>query len=91
VGVETVIKYRTEGVCSSEIQFEVVDGKVTKVQFVGGCPGNLSAISKLVEGMPVEEVIEKLKGTLCQNGTSCVDQFAKALGNLLSCQGGKGV
>ncbi|MDR3565310.1 MAG: TIGR03905 family TSCPD domain-containing protein [Negativicutes bacterium] len=78
-----MIKYRTEGVCSSEILFEVLDGKVTKVQFVGGCPGNLSAICKLVEGMPVEEVIEKFRGTLCQNGTSCVDQFAKALVDFL--------
>jgi len=82
--LKPLIKYRTEGVCSTEIQFEVVDGKITKVQFVGGCPGNLSAISKLVEGMPVEEAIAKFRGTLCQNGTSCVDQFAKALERILS-------
>jgi uncharacterized protein (TIGR03905 family) len=74
-----VIRYQTQGVCCSEIQFEVIDGKVAKVHFEGGCPGNLNAISKLVEGLPVETVIEKFKGNQCQNGTSCADQFAKAL------------
>ena len=74
-----MIRYKPTGVCCSEIQFEIIDGKVTKVHFIRGCPGNLNAISKLVEGMPVEAVIEKFKGNICRNGTSCVDQFAKAL------------
>jgi uncharacterized protein (TIGR03905 family) len=77
-----MINYKTDGVCAKEIHFEVEDGKVTKVQFIGGCPGNLSIISKLVVGMPVQTVIEKFKGNICRNGTSCADQFAKALESL---------
>lgn len=72
--------YKTQGTCSKEIHFDVVDNKVTNVTFVGGCAGNTSGISKLVEGMPVDEVIKRLKGVQCGNkGTSCPDQLAKAL------------
>ncbi len=72
--------YTPKGVCSRNIDFDVVDGKVRDVKFTGGCNGNLQGIGKLVEGMPVEEVIEKLKGTTCGfKGTSCPDQLAKAL------------
>jgi uncharacterized protein (TIGR03905 family) len=55
---------------------------VKNVKFVGGCPGNLNAISKLIEGMAMEEVIQKFKGNLCRNQTSCVDQLAQALEKL---------
>jgi len=68
-----------EGVCSKKIEFDIDNGKIKNVKFVGGCPGNLQAISLLIEGMPVEEVIQKFKGNLCRNGTSCTDQLAKAL------------
>ncbi len=72
-------KYRTKGVCSSEIDFDIEDGIVKNVHFKGGCPGNLQAVSKLVEGMTVEEVSNRLKGILCRNGTSCPDQLVTAL------------
>ena len=68
-----------EGVCSKKIEFEVENGNIKNVKFEGGCPGNLNAIGKLVEGMPVVKVIEMLKGNICRNGTSCTDQLAKAL------------
>lgn len=68
-----------KGVCCKEIQFEVDDNTIKKVKFIGGCPGNLQAISLLIEGMPIDEVIAKFKGNLCRNGTSCTDQLAKAL------------
>ncbi|VBB07539.1 Hypothetical protein LUCI_2803 [Lucifera butyrica] len=71
--------YAPQGVCSKEIRFEVNDGKVKNVKFIGGCPGNLAAIATLIEGMTVEEVIKKLKGNLCRNQTSCADQLAIAL------------
>lgn len=86
-----MIRYRTDGVCATEIIFAIEDDRIVKVEFVGGCPGNLSAISKLVEGMPISEAIKKFKGTLCQNGTSCVDQFARALEEVLAGQIEKGV
>lgn len=72
--------FRTQGVCASDIIFRVEDGIVRQLEFVGGCPGNLAAIAKLVEGMPVADVISKLKGIRCgESDTSCVDQLATAL------------
>lgn len=75
-----MINYKTKGVCSSQIDFEVVDGKVKNVTFYGGCNGNLQGISKLADGLSVDEVIEKLKGIKCGfKSTSCPDQLATAL------------
>ena len=71
--------YYTSGVCATEINFQVKEGIITYVAFNGGCPGNLTAIQKLLEGMPVDQAISKLKGIECQNGTSCSDQLAQAL------------
>lgn len=75
-----MVIYNTTGVCAEKIAFEIEDNIVKKVKFTNGCPGNLQAVSKLVEGMPVKEVISRLKGINCgQKGTSCADQLAKAL------------
>ncbi len=72
--------YITRGTCSRSIDVEL-DGKVIKsVVFEGGCPGNLSGISRLVEGMDIDHVISRFAGTQCGNRpTSCPDQMAKAL------------
>lgn len=69
--------YRTKGICASEIEIEL-DGNIVKsVKFYGGCDGNHKGISKLVEGMTVEEVNEKLSGIRCGfKRTSCPDQLA---------------
>lgn len=76
----TTHTYFPEDVCSTEIQFEINDGILKHVHFEGGCDGNLQALSRLVEGMKVEDVIAKLKGIDCEGrGTSCSDQFCKAL------------
>jgi uncharacterized protein (TIGR03905 family) len=72
--------YTPENICPQEISFEIENGIVRHVNFEGGCDGNLKALSKLVEGMRVEEVAQKLKGIDCAGrGTSCADQLAKAL------------
>ena len=73
--------FHPEGVCSQEILFELDgQGKVHRVQFVGGCPGNLTAISKLVEGADARQIAALLKGNDCAGkGTSCADQLARAL------------
>lgn len=72
--------YKTKGVCSSQISFELTDGKVNNVAFVGGCHGNLQGISKLVEGMDAKEAISRLEGIRCGfKKTSCPDQLAQAL------------
>ena len=74
------MKYKTSGVCSMSIEFDVVDGKVTNTKFIGGCHGNTQGVAALVEGMDVEEAIRRMKGIDCRGrGTSCPDQFAKAL------------
>lgn len=72
--------YKTEGVCSSKIDFVIEKGILKDVEFTGGCNGNLNGISKLVEGMNVEDVIRKLNGIKCgSKNTSCPAQLAKAL------------
>lgn len=72
--------YKTKEVCSSEIKFELEGNVVRHIKFLGGCNGNLMAISKLVDGMTVEEIEEKLSGNTCgYRTTSCADQLAKAV------------
>lgn len=72
--------YKTKGVCSSTINFEVEDDVITSLQFIGGCNGNLKGISSLCIGMKVQDVIERLDGIKCGfKSTSCPDQLAKAL------------
>ena len=72
--------YKTNGTCSSKIDFEVENDVVKNVKFTGGCNGNLKAIAALVEGQPKEKVIKLLKGIKCGfKETSCGDQLAIAL------------
>lgn len=72
--------YQTTGTCAREINFDIEDGIITNVSFVGGCNGNLKAIAKLVEGKNAEEVASLLKGNTCgPRNTSCADQLAKAI------------
>ena len=73
-------KYEPQGVCSSGMIIQLEGDIIKKVQIIGGCAGNTAGVSKLVEGMNIDEVIEKLKGIPCKTrGTSCPDQLAKAL------------
>lgn len=72
--------FKPQGVCSQKIDFEIKDGKVADVHFLGGCNGNTQGIARLVEGMDVNEAISRLEGIQCGfKGTSCPDQLAKAL------------
>ncbi len=72
--------YKTSGVCSQKIDFDIVDGKVHNVRFTGGCNGNLQGIGRLIEGMDVHEAISRLEGVRCgMKPTSCPDQLARAL------------
>ncbi len=74
------MKYKTKGVCSREIDFDVEHNKVTHVHFVGGCSGNTQGVSALVEGMDIDEAIHRLEGIQCgPRPTSCPDQLAQAL------------
>jgi uncharacterized protein (TIGR03905 family) len=78
------VSYATRGICAKQILIEVNDGIVGDVVFVGGCNGNAQGISKLVKGMKVEDVIDKLENIDCAGrGTSCPDQLAGALRQLV--------
>lgn len=73
-------QYTPSEVCSKNIVFSIENGLVKSVSFHGGCNGNLQGISRLIEGMPVEEAINKLRGISCGGRTtSCPDQLAVAL------------
>ncbi len=72
--------YKTRGTCSQQITFDIVDGKLHNVRFLGGCNGNLKGIGSLVEGSNAKEVMERLRGTTCGlKPTSCPDQLALAI------------
>lgn len=74
------MQYRPKGVCSQSIDFDIEDNKVKNVSFVGGCSGSLQGISRLIEGMDVNEAISRIEGIRCGfKSTSCPDQLAKAL------------
>ena len=84
--------YKTKGTCTREIELEVEDGKVAYVNFIGGCDGNTKGLSRLVEGMEVDEVIHRLSGT-----SGILNNSSKEIRNVNSCgpdhlrhQGGAG-
>lgn len=78
-------QYNTQDVCAGKIYFSLEEGKLYNVKFIGGCNGNLKAISRLVEGMEASRVIELLKGNTCGiKKTSCADQLCCALEKVLS-------
>lgn len=73
-------KYKTSGTCSVIISFNIDGDVITNIKFMGGCPGNLKAISKLLDGKTVDYIESMLLGNECGGrGTSCADQLAKAV------------
>jgi uncharacterized protein (TIGR03905 family) len=73
-------EYKTKGTCARAILFDIEEGKLRNVQYIGGCNGNLKGIGALVEGMDVQEAISRLEGIKCgMKNTSCPDQLAQAL------------
>ena len=76
---------KTEGTCAKQIDFSLENGKLHNIHFYGGCPGNLSAISKLLEGADARHAVEVLKGNKCGNkATSCADQLARGVEEALA-------
>ena len=79
------LSYKTSGVCARTITADIEDGKVYNLRFEGGCNGNTKGISALVEGMEINDVIDRLEGIKCGfRGTSCPDQLAQALKSIQS-------
>ena len=82
-----MITYKTQGTCSVMINVELDGDTIKSVEFVGGCPGNVVGLAKLVEGRKAEEIISRGEGVTCgRKPTSCPDQLAKALRLALSQQ-----
>lgn len=76
--------YKTKGVCSREIEIELEGRYISRIEFIGGCPGNAEGLSSLLVGMDVEDVIDRLEGIQCGNKvTSCPDQLATALWEII--------
>ena len=74
------VSYKTKGVCSNAIEFDLENNIVTNLQVIGGCHGNSQGVAALVEGMDADEVIRRVKGIKCgYKDTSCPDQLATAL------------
>jgi uncharacterized protein (TIGR03905 family) len=74
------IEFTPQGVCSRKITFDLEDGIIHNLQFVGGCDGNLKAIGRLLEGQDAKRAAEILEGNDCRGrGTSCADQLSKAI------------
>ena len=76
--------YKTKGTCSTEIQFDINDKIISNISFTKGCNGNLQALSRLIDGMNVDDILKKCKGIDCvskgiSKGTSCADQLALAV------------
>lgn len=73
-------EFKTSGVCASKIHFDLEDGVVNNIRFIGGCSGNTQGVAALANGKPADEVISILKGIRCGfKPTSCPDQLAQAL------------
>lgn len=78
------VTWTPEGVCASEICFDIVDGIIHNVKFTGGCAGNTSGVALLAEGMPAADVVKRLRGVNCHGGFSCPDQLAQAIEKCLA-------
>ncbi len=77
--------HKNKGTCSTQVSFDLNDGIITNVSFMGGCNGNLQGVSRLVEGQKAEDVLERLKGIRCGvKSTSCPDQLAHAIEEALA-------
>ena len=85
--IMTNYSYTPKGVCSRNISFDLEDGKIYNLRFVGGCNGNLKAIGKLLEGADAKHASDILRGNDCAGrGTSCADQLSKAIDQALAAQ-----
>ena len=84
-GVRHITAVPSALVCSKQIDFDIIDGKLYNVKYVRGCDGNLQAVGRLLEGMPAEKAVEILGGVNCHGrGTSCTDQLTRIITHVLA-------
>ena len=77
--MEKHVTFKTQGVCSQKIDFDLVDGIVKNVVFTGGCKGNTQGVARLAEGMEASEIVKRCKGIECRGDNSCPNQLALAI------------
>ena len=77
--MEKHVTYKTKGVCSVQIDFDLRDGRIYNVKYTGGCRGNTQGVARLAEGMEAEEVVKRCKGIECRGDNSCPNQLALAI------------
>ena len=83
-GVRHVTALPSPLVCSRQIDFDLVDGTIRNLRYIGGCHGNLQALGALLEGQPVSFALDRLSGINCKDrGTSCSDQLTRVLRKVL--------
>lgn len=78
--------YKTKGTCSSAIDLKIENGMITECAFTGGCRGNTNGLARIVVGQNAREVMERLRGIPCRDGTSCPDQLSRAIEQYLAQQ-----
>ena len=83
-----MFRYTTQGTCSRQILIEAEGDTIMNVEFIGGCTGNTQGVARLVKGMKIDEVIARCKGIQCRAGTSCPDQLARALEQMVAQRNG---
>jgi uncharacterized protein (TIGR03905 family) len=82
-GVRHITAIPSSLVCSQQIDFDIIDGKIHNLAYIRGCNGNLQAVGRLVEGMDIKKIVDTLSGVNCNfRGTSCTDQLARILTSL---------
>ena len=74
-----MMHYKTHGTCSTAIDLEIEDGKITSCRFTNGCRGNTDGLARLAVGQDAREVMNRLRGVQCRGGTSCPDQLSRAI------------
>ena len=78
--MEKIIQYETKGTCCRLMQVKIDDDVIVDANFLGGCNGNLKGLTKLIKGMKINDVIDRLSGIKCgDKPTSCPDQLARCL------------
>ncbi len=79
-GVRHITAVPSAVVCSAQIDFDLVDGRIHNLHYVRGCDGNLQAVGRLLEGMDADKAVRILSGVNCRGrGTSCSDQLTRVL------------
>ncbi|PLX94541.1 MAG: TIGR03905 family protein [Desulfuromonas sp.] len=77
-------QFKPNGCCAKQIKITTEGDIIKEVQFVGGCRGNTTGIERLIKDQKICDVAQTLRGITCRGTTSCPDQLAIALEQIVS-------